>query len=224
MDSDGLDFALMVFQHTEGAEQAYSRRRGGSKTSRGRRRSRSSNTTGATGSSSGHVRRPIRGRRRRAGVHRAQDRRGRRGRGRGRAAVRSCRLAVGLVGGGMWAACPGELSRRICAARSSTRFARRFPKDPRRWSCWPPPSTSTRWSAALDGHHGRLVRHHLGAEEAQRSRRRSPTTPRPCRDPRPPRRPDQTSRLTTRSTRSSPSVRWVISSTVRSPAAANTSA
>ncbi len=168
MDPDGLDFALMVFEHTEGAEQAYSR---------------------APASVGGvawaqqiafvehHRRNRIIVRGTFAGRYvDADDEQEFIGKKTAEGAVAGgavgllfgpAGLAVGLVGGGIAGGVAQERHSPHLRSAFFDEVRREVPEGSSAVIMMASPDLVDAMVSALDGHHGRLVRHRLSAEHAK---------------------------------------------------------
>ncbi len=168
MDSDGLDFALIVFDHPEGAEQAYSR---------------APATVGDVAWAQEiafvehHRRNRIVVRGTFAGRYvDADDEQEFIGSRTAEGAVAGgaigllfgpAGLAVGLVGGGMVGGVAQERSSPHLRSAFFDAVRSDVPEGSSALVMLATPAHVDAMVAALDGHHGRLLRHHLGAEEAR---------------------------------------------------------
>jgi uncharacterized membrane protein len=168
MDTNGLDFALMVFEHTGGAEQAYSRA--------------PRSVDGVAWAD--HVAFIEHHRRNRIVVRGtfagryvdADDEEEFVGKKTAEGAIAGgaiglfagpLGLAVGLVGGGLVGGVAQERSSPHLRSAFFDELRREVPEGSSAVIMMAPPEQIDAMVSALDGHGGRLVRHHLSAEEAK---------------------------------------------------------
>jgi uncharacterized membrane protein len=168
MDTNGLDFALMEFEHTEGAEQAYSRA--------------PRSVDGVAWAD--HVAFVEHHRRNRIVVRGtfagryvdADDELEFVGKKTAEGAIAGgaiglfagpLGLAVGLVGGGLVGGVAQERSSPHLRSAFFDELRREVAEASSAVIMMAPPDHVDAMASALDGHGGRLVRHHLSAEEAK---------------------------------------------------------